>query len=138
MLETSTLLHNSTKKSLIILDEIGRGTSTYDGISIAGAVTEYIHNVVGARTLFATHYHELTGLHTQLSSLSNASMSISEDQDTLVFTYQFKQGPADKSYGIHVAQMAGLPQEVINRATQLLEEFEQDAFSHNQLQLTLF
>ncbi|RAP38268.1 DNA mismatch repair protein MutS [Candidatus Marinamargulisbacteria bacterium SCGC AAA071-K20] len=138
MLETSKLLHNSTKNSLIILDEIGRGTSTYDGISIAGAVTEYIHNVVGARTLFATHYHELTGLNTQLSGLRNGSMSISEDDGKLVFTYHFKSGPADKSYGIHVAEMAGLPNEVINRAKQLLEEFESDSITHNQLQLTLF
>jgi DNA mismatch repair protein MutS len=138
MLETSKLLHNSTERSLIVLDEIGRGTSTYDGISIAGAVTEYIHNVVGARTLFATHYHELTGLNKKLSGLSNGSMSISEEDGKLVFTYHFNKGPADKSYGIHVAEMAGLPQPVIDRAKQLLEEFEQEGTPHNQLQLALF
>lgn len=138
MLETSKLLHNSTRNSLIILDEIGRGTSTYDGISIAGAVTEYIHNTIGCRSFFATHYHELTSLNKTLLGLKNASMSISEDNGKLVFTYQFKDGAADKSYGIHVAQMAGIPEPVIERAKALLSELEQHGLKINQHQLSLF
>jgi DNA mismatch repair protein MutS len=124
MLETSTILHNATSKSLILLDEIGRGTSTYDGMSIAGAITEYIHTRIGARTMFATHYHELTQLSQSLTNLSNYSMAIKEDGESIFFTYSLVEGPADKSYGIHVAQMAGLPGEVLERAKTLLKNYE--------------
>jgi DNA mismatch repair protein MutS len=124
MLESASILHNATEQSLIILDELGRGTSTYDGMSIAGAITEYIHNEIGARTFFATHYHELSLLSDTLSGLSNYSMAISESDGKIAFTYVLKAGQADKSYGIHVAEMAGLPESVIQRATLLLNEYE--------------
>jgi len=109
---------------LIVLDEIGRGTATYDGISIAAAVTRYIYNKIGARTLFATHYHELTALEKQFRAFQNSSMEIVEEKDAIHFTYKFVTGPADKSYGIHVAKMAGLPSAVIDDASRWLERFE--------------
>ncbi len=125
MLESASILHNATQQSLIILDELGRGTSTYDGMSIAGAITEHIHNDIGARTFFATHYHELTDLSQELSGLSNYSMAISEADGKIAFTYILKAGQADKSYGVHVAQMAGLPDSVIKRANVLLDAYEE-------------
>ena len=124
MLETATILHNATPRSLILLDEIGRGTSTYDGMSIAGAITEHIHHHIGARTFFATHYHELTELCKTLPQLGNYSMAITEDAGKISFTYTLKKGAADKSYGVHVAEMAGLPSSVIDRANDLLSKFE--------------
>jgi len=136
MLETSTILHNATSKSLILLDEVGRGTSTYDGLSIAGSVCEYIMTHINARTLFATHYHELTALEEKFSKLSNYSMAIHEENGQLAFTYILKKGPADKSYGIHVAEMAGLPKEVIANASKMLEYYEkQSENEENQLRL---
>ncbi len=125
MMETASILKHASSQSLILLDEIGRGTSTYDGMSIAAAITDYIHNTIQARTLFATHYHELTELASQLPGLQNKHMSIIESQDSLIFTYQLKDGPADKSYGIHVAKMAGLPDAVITRAEGYFSYFEQ-------------
>lgn len=127
MLETATILHNATSSSLILLDEIGRGTSTYDGLSIAGSVCDYIMTHIKARTLFATHYHELTHLESTFSTLANYSMTIHEENGKLAFGYTLKQGPADKSYGIHVAEMAGLPKEVIQKATRSLRAYEQHA-----------
>ena len=124
MLETSNILNNATSQSMIILDEIGRGTATYDGMSIACAITEHIHTQINARTLFATHYHELTSLSDKYDSLQNYNMQITESNGSLVFNYKLISGPADKSYGIHVAQMAGLPDSVIKNATKLLTGFE--------------
>lgn len=123
MNETALILNNATSRSLIILDEIGRGTSTFDGISIAWAVAEYIHKV-GARTLFATHYHELTELADSLSGVRNLSVAVKEWDDEIVFLRKIVEGGADKSYGIQVARLAGLPAEVIKRAGEILIQYE--------------
>ena len=122
MNEAANILNNATEKSLILLDEIGRGTSTYDGLSLAWAITEHLHNneTVSARTLFATHYHELTDLEKSLERLENHHIAVKEFGDKIVFLRQIMPGPGDKSYGIHVAQMAGLPKQVISRATEIL------------------
>jgi DNA mismatch repair protein MutS len=124
MLETASILNTATHNSLVILDEVGRGTSTYDGMSIACAVSEHLYTTIGCRTLFATHYHELTGLAKKWPLLKNFNMQVVETDSGIVFTHQVKEGPADKSYGIHVAQMAGLPRSVIDRAQSLLEKME--------------
>ena len=126
MLETANILNNATSKSLIILDEIGRGTSTYDGLSIAQAVAEYIHNHprLGAKTLFATHYHELVGLANFLPRVRNLNVAVSEEGGKVVFLRKIIPGGADKSYGIHVAQLAGLPRAVLHRADEVLTELE--------------
>lgn len=124
MVETANILNNATSNSLIILDEIGRGTSTYDGVSIASACLEYIHEIICARALFATHYHELTALKHQLSKLQCYTMQIKEWQDKIIFMHKIISGSADKSYGIHVASIAGLPKEVIKRAGYILKNLE--------------
>ncbi|ABX06710.1 MAG TPA: DNA mismatch repair protein MutS [Herpetosiphon sp.] len=126
MIETANILHNGSPRSLIILDEIGRGTSTYDGLSIARAVVEYIHNQprLRAKTLFATHYHELTELANILPRVHNWTLAVAEEGDHVVFLRKVIEGAADRSYGIHVAQMAGLPPAVIKRATEVLSELE--------------
>lgn len=125
MLEVSNILHNATQKSLIILDEVGRGTSTYDGISIAWALCEKIAKDIKAKTLFSTHYHELTSLENQLFGVKNYTMDIAEeDNNSIRFLYRIREGKADKSYGIHVAQLAGIPEDVIVRAQQILEDLE--------------
>ncbi|UZJ77091.1 DNA mismatch repair protein MutS [Fictibacillus sp. KU28468] len=126
MLETRYALNKATDQSLILLDEIGRGTSTYDGMALAQSIVEFIHNYIGAKTLFSTHYHELTVLETQLSSLKNVYVSAIEEQGRLVFLHKVIDGQADKSFGIHVAQLAELPSAVIERAKFILEEFESD------------
>ena len=121
MNEVSNILRNATKDSLIIMDEIGRGTSTFDGLSIAWAVVEYIadNNLLGAKTLFATHYHELTELEDKLSAVNNYSISIKQNKDTLVFLRKIVPGGADRSYGIEVAKLAGIPSKVIDRAREI-------------------
>jgi len=126
MLETANILNNATSKSLIILDEIGRGTSTYDGLSIAQAVAEYIHNHpgLGAKTLFATHYHELVALSEYMPRIKNQNVAVSEEGGKVVFLRKIIPGGADKSYGIHVAQLAGLPRAVIHRAEEVLSDLE--------------
>ncbi len=126
MVETANILNNATSKSLIILDEIGRGTSTYDGLSIARAVAEYIHNHprLGAKTLFATHYHELVELADYLPRVRNFNVAVSEEGGKVVFLRKIVPGGADKSYGIHVAQLAGLPRMVLSRAEDILTELE--------------
>ncbi len=126
MLETANILNNATSRSLIILDEIGRGTSTYDGLSIAQAVAEFIHNHprLGAKTLFATHYHELVGLSGFLPRVKNLNVAVSEEGGKVVFLRKIIPGGADKSYGIHVAQLAGLPRAVVHRAGEVLMELE--------------
>lgn len=126
MLETASILNHATPRSLIVLDEIGRGTSTYDGLSIARAVAEHVHNHprLGCKTLFATHYHELTHLANTLPRARNFTVSVSEDRGVVVFLHRIVPGGADRSYGIHVAQLAGLPGGVINRAWEILQELE--------------
>jgi DNA mismatch repair protein MutS len=126
MVETANILNNATPRSLIILDEIGRGTSTYDGLSIARAVAEYIHSYpkLGAKTLFATHYHELVELAGFLPRVKNFNIAVAEDKGEVIFLYQIVPGGVDKSYGIHVAKLAGLPKSVVHRATEVLEELE--------------
>ncbi|OHE74665.1 MAG: DNA mismatch repair protein MutS, partial [Verrucomicrobia bacterium GWC2_42_7] len=128
MNETANILNNATNRSLIVLDEIGRGTSTYDGLSIAWAVIEYLHgsNGQGPKTLFATHYHELTQLSKTLPRLRNYSVAVKEWNDEIIFVRQVIQGAADRSYGIQVARLAGLPSNVINRAKVILQELESE------------
>lgn len=126
MVETANILNNATDKSLLILDEIGRGTSTYDGVSIAWAIVEYIHNApkLRARTLFATHYHELTRIADTLPGVRNYNVAVSETNGDVIFLHKIVSGAADRSYGIHVAQIAGLPKPVINRANEILYKLE--------------
>ena len=126
MIETANILHNATDKSLLILDEIGRGTSTYDGLSIAWAVLEYIHNHprLKSRTLFATHYHELTQLPDILPNIKNYNVAVSEVDNQVIFLHKIVPGGADRSYGIHVAQLAGIPGPVITRANEILTQLE--------------
>ena len=122
MIEASNIVHNATPKSLILLDEIGRGTATFDGLSLAWSITEYLHNneSVAARTLFATHYHELTKLDKTLERLENYHASVKESEDEIIFLKKILPGPGNKSYGIHVAKMAGLPQIILDRANEIL------------------
>ena len=129
MIETANILHNATPRSLIILDEIGRGTSTYDGLSIARAVAEYIHNSprLGAKTLFATHYHEMVELAGYLPRVKNCNVAVREEGQEVIFLYKIVPGGVDRSYGIHVAQLAGLPRSVVHRAREVLEDLEGDS-----------
>ncbi len=129
MIETANILHNATPRSLIILDEIGRGTSTYDGLSIARAVAEYIHNnpKLGAKTLFATHYHEMVELAGYLPRVKNFNVAVREEGQEVIFLYKIVPGGVDRSYGIHVAQLAGLPRSVVHRAREVLEDLEGDS-----------
>jgi DNA mismatch repair protein MutS len=124
MNESAAILHQATERSLILLDEIGRGTSTYDGVSIAWAVTEHLHEEVGAKTVFATHYHELTQLGDLLPRVKNMNVAVKEAGDRIVFLRRLEEGGADRSYGIHVARLAGLPAPIISRARELLYELE--------------
>lgn len=127
MLETAYILNNATRKSLILLDEVGRGTATYDGISIAWAIAEYIHDKIGAKTIFATHYHELTDLADLFPRIHNYHVEVQEIENTLVFTHKVKPGYTDHSFGIHVAQMAGIPLPIIHRARSILHSLEEKA-----------
>ncbi len=124
MSETAAIVHGATDRSLVLLDEIGRGTSTYDGVSIAWAVTEHVHEHLGAKTIFATHYHELTQLGDLLGGVKNLNVSVREVGDDIVFLRRLAEGGADRSYGIQVARLAGLPDDVIARARELLTELE--------------
>ncbi|KUP32918.1 DNA mismatch repair protein MutS [Bacillus halotolerans] len=124
MLEAKNAIVNATKNSLILFDEIGRGTSTYDGMALAQAIIEYVHDHIGAKTLFSTHYHELTVLEEKLPQLKNVHVRAEEYNGTVVFLHQIKEGAADKSYGIHVAQLAELPEDLISRAQDILKELE--------------
>ena len=124
MTEVASILNSATKKSFVVLDEIGRGTSTYDGISIATAITEYIHNVIGAKTIFATHYHELTELEKELERAINFRVEVKEDSKNVVFLREIVKGGADKSYGIEVARLSGIPKEVLNRSRKILKKLE--------------
>jgi DNA mismatch repair protein MutS len=130
MLETAAILNSATPKSLILLDEVGRGTSTFDGLSIAWAVAEHLHERerVRAKTLFATHYHELTELALSLKRIRNFHVSVKEWKDDVIFLRKIVPGPSDRSYGIHVAKLAGIPRVVIDRAREILFNLEKREF----------
>jgi DNA mismatch repair protein MutS len=125
MCETANILNNATPRSLIILDEIGRGTSTFDGLSLAWSIVEHLHNQVGAKTLFATHYHELTELAARLPRLRNFNVAVREWHDQIVFLRKIVEGGTDKSYGIQVARLAGVPKTVLERAKEILGNLEE-------------
>jgi DNA mismatch repair protein MutS len=125
MSETANILNNATSRSLIILDEIGRGTSTFDGLSLAWSIIEYLHHQVGAKTLFATHYHELTELAGRLPRLRNFNVAVREWNEQIVFLRKIVAGGTDKSYGIQVARLAGVPKGVLERAKEILRNLEE-------------
>lgn len=131
MTEVSNILHAATNRSLVVLDEVGRGTATFDGLSIAWAITEYLHDRLGARALFATHYHELCELEGLLAGVKNFSMAVREKGDEIVFLRKLIRGGADRSYGIQVARLAGLPREVIERSREILTTLEEDKGERN-------
>jgi len=137
MVEAANILNNASVKSLVILDEVGRGTSTFDGISIAWAVAEYIHQRVGAKTLFATHYHELTELASVLEGAVNYNVAIREWGEEIVFIRKIVRGSTDRSYGIHVAKLAGVPKDVVERAAEILENLEKQGLETNRGQPTI-
>ena len=126
MQELSNILHSATEESLVILDEVGRGTATYDGISIAWAATEYLHNTVGAKTLFATHYHELTGLADHLERVANVHVAADERDGDVTFLRTVREGPTDRSYGVHVADLAGVPDPVVDRSRDVLDRLREE------------
>ena len=142
MMESQHAIANATEKSLLLFDEIGRGTSTYDGMSLAQAMMEHIHNEIGANTLFSTHYHELTNLDEELNRLENVHVAAMEQDGKVVFLHKVMKGAADKSYGIYVADLAGLPAPLLERAKELLERFESEktvsAQSNEPQQLAFF
>ena len=126
MNEASTILNNAGPRSLILMDELGRGTSTYDGLSLAWAIVEYLHDngVARPRTMFATHYHELTQLEGRLDRVANVNVQVREEGDRVLFLHRLAPGPCDRSYGIHVARMAGMPGAVLRRAQEILASLE--------------
>jgi DNA mismatch repair protein MutS len=126
MSETSAILHTATARSLVLLDEIGRGTSTWDGVSIAWAVSEHLHERIGCKTVFATHYHELTQLADEFVSVRNYNVSVQERAEKILFLHRLRPGGADRSYGIEVGRLAGLPKPVIARARALLKLLESE------------
>jgi len=147
MTETAAILNTATNRSLVLLDEMGRGTATYDGLSLAWATVEHLHDRIGARTLFATHYHELTLLSEQLARLKNLRVTVKETPQGIVFLHTVESGPASKSYGIEVARLAGLPTAVIARARDVLKVHERAesqqvreaaAMPEPKLQMTMF
>jgi DNA mismatch repair protein MutS len=127
MNETSLIVNNATDRSLVILDEIGRGTATFDGLSIAWSVAEHLHDEIKARTLFATHYHELCDLANTKDAVENHNVAVREWNDDIIFLRKILPGPADKSYGIQVAKLAGLPKPIIDRAKEILSHLEMSA-----------
>jgi len=144
MTETATILNTATNRSLILLDEMGRGTATFDGLSLAWATVEYLHAETGARTLFATHYHELTLLAEKLKRVRNLRVGVKEAASGIVFLHRIEPGAASKSYGIEVARLAGLPSAVIERAKHVLRQHEKQeqqsvqAETAGPMQLTIF
>jgi DNA mismatch repair protein MutS len=124
MVETANILNNATDRSLLVLDEVGRGTSTFDGVSIAWAVAEFIHQHLHSRTLFATHYHELTELAQLYDGIRNYSVAVREWKDRIIFLRKIVEGGTDKSYGLHVARLAGIPPNVVERAREILHNLE--------------
>jgi DNA mismatch repair protein MutS len=133
MVETAAILNQATDRSLVILDEIGRGTATFDGLAIAWAAVENLHDRNKSRALFATHYHEMTALAERLTSLACVTMRVREWNDTIVFLHEVAPGTADRSYGIHVAKLAGLPQAVVTRAQEVLAALEEGREGHKPL-----
>jgi DNA mismatch repair protein MutS len=131
MSETSAILHTASRSSLVLLDEIGRGTSTYDGVSIAWAVSEHLHDRIGCKTVFATHYHELTQLSDELSGARNFNVQVREVGDKILFLHRLTPGGADRSYGIEVGRLAGLPRQVLGRARELLKQLESGHLINN-------
>ncbi len=129
MTETANILHNATERSLVILDEVGRGTSTHDGLSLAWAICEGLHEELGCRALFATHYHELTALAERFAGIHNAHVAVKEWNDEIVFLHRIEEGGTDKSYGLHVARLAGLPHRILERARAILDSFEAKALA---------
>src|SRR5207237_6513272 len=127
MKETANVLRRATRRSLVVLDEIGRGTSTYDGLAIAWSVAEHLHDVVGCRAMFATHYHELTELAATHAGCENWSVSAREHEGDIVFLHKLQRGAASRSYGVACARLAGLPEPVLARAKAILEGLEKDA-----------
>ena len=124
MIETARILHHATQQSLVVLDEVGRGTATFDGLSLAWAIVEFLHENQRPKTLFATHYHELTELASMLPTVVNRTLAVKEWEDQIVFLRRVIPGSADKSYGIHVARLAGLPHSLVNRAKEILGNLE--------------
>jgi DNA mismatch repair protein MutS len=135
MQEAANIINNATEKSLILLDEVGRGTATFDGISIAWSITEYIHNVIRAKTLFATHYHELNELKNRYENIANYHVEVIETEGKIIFSHKVKPGGSNHSFGIHVAQMAGLPVTIITRANELLAVLEESSHSDENSQV---
>jgi DNA mismatch repair protein MutS len=133
MVETAAILNQATERSLVILDEIGRGTATFDGLAIAWATVEHLHEKNRNRALFATHYHEMTALAGRLSALACVTMRVREWNDTIVFLHEVTPGTADRSYGIHVAKLAGLPPAVVARAQEVLAALEEGREGHKPL-----
>ncbi len=138
LLDTASILHSATDKSLIFIDELGRGTGTYDGMAISRAVIEYIHNKIRARTIVSTHYHDLTELEAELENLRNYHVSAVEKNGELIFIYRVQRGGTDRSYGINVAKMAGIPEIVIKRAMDVLKRLEEERMASKHEQLNLF
>ncbi|MFV8214673.1 MutS-related protein, partial [Streptococcus pluranimalium] len=124
MMEANQAISRATENSLILFDELGRGTATYDGMALAQAIIEHIHNQLKAKTMFATHYHELTELSTKLTNLVNVHVATLEEKGEVTFLHKIAEGPADKSYGVHVAKIAGLPDSVLKRADVILQDLE--------------
>lgn len=129
MKETANILNNATRRSLVILDEVGRGTSTYDGLSLAWAICETLHDQIGCRTLFATHYHQMTEMADLLEGVHNCHVAVNEWGEEIVFLHQIKDGGTDKSYGIHVAKLAGISADILDRANEILERLEQEGLA---------
>ena len=124
MTETANILNNASDRSLVILDEVGRGTSTYDGLALAWAICEALHEDIGCRALFATHYHQITELAEQFTGIHNAHVAVQEWNEEIVFLHRIEAGGTDKSYGIHVARLAGIPKPILERSSELLADFE--------------
>ena len=127
MVEVANILNNATARSLVVLDEVGRGTTTFDGLALAWAIVEHLFEEVGARTLFATHYHQLTDLAARLDGVCNMNVAVREYDDEIVFLHKIVEGGTDRSYGIHVARLAGVPKELLERAKSILRDLEEDA-----------
>ena len=133
MSETALILNQATHNSLVLLDEIGRGTSTFDGLSIAWSVSEYLAKEIKCNTIFATHYHELNFLKKSLNNVANFQVTVKKSKDALDFCHQIKEGGSNKSYGIEVAKLAGVPTEVVNKAKMILNHLEKSNNFYNQI-----
>jgi DNA mismatch repair protein MutS len=138
MVEANYAISNATKNSLVLFDEIGRGTATFDGMALAQSILEYLHEKVGCITLFSTHYHELTELEKKLKRLKNVHVEAKETENGVAFLHKVIDGPTDKSYGINVASLAGLPKSLIERSKQILNKLEEDNNTNNSVTLDLF